>query len=60
LSERRGVLKKCLTGPTLLEMSGYGVNRELRREVSPLTRMLDRLAADVPVSVITAAMIGIE
>jgi hypothetical protein len=54
------VLKKCLTGPTLLEMSGYGVNRELRREVSPLTRMLDRLAADVPVSVITAAMIGIE
>jgi hypothetical protein len=24
------VFKKCLTGPTLLEMSGYPTNRELR------------------------------
>jgi hypothetical protein len=52
--------QKRFDRPTLLEMSRYGVNRELRREVSTLTRMLDRLAADVPVSVITAAMIGIE
>jgi hypothetical protein len=27
-SERKSLLKKYLTGPTLLEMSGYGVYRE--------------------------------
>src|SRR5271170_911858 len=30
LSDRRSLLKKCLTAPTLLEMSGKGVNQELR------------------------------
>jgi hypothetical protein len=28
-SERRSLLKNCLTGPTLLEMSVYRVNQEL-------------------------------
>ena len=28
-SERRSLLKNCLTGPTLLEMSGYPTNQEL-------------------------------
>jgi hypothetical protein len=28
LSDWRSLLKKCLTGPTLLEMSGYGVDRD--------------------------------
>jgi len=28
-SERRSVLKKSLTGPTLLEMSGYATYRDL-------------------------------
>jgi hypothetical protein len=33
LSEKRSVLKKSLTGPTLLEMSGNPTNRELARQV---------------------------
>ena len=28
-SERKSLLKKCLTGPTLLEMSDYPVNQDL-------------------------------
>ena len=31
-SERRSTLKKRLTEPTLLEMSGYRVNQELARQ----------------------------
>src|SRR5271154_6179552 len=29
LSERRSLPKKCLTGPTLLQMSGYPTNHEV-------------------------------
>jgi hypothetical protein len=34
LSEKRSVLKKSLTGPTLLEMSGLRVNQALPKVIS--------------------------
>ena len=34
-SERRSLFKNDLTGPTLLEMSGYRVNQDLPFQFSP-------------------------
>jgi hypothetical protein len=34
--KERGLLKKCLPGPTLLEMSGFGVYQALAEFIAPL------------------------